>query len=394
MIEQCPVCGQAATIALDQPLQMPVLMNRIYPSRELARAAKTGPLEFIACSQCGFAWNRAFDPSLIVYDEDYENDQAYSASFRAHMEARAADVVNSAAADEPISYLEVGCGQGRFLSQVVAAAGPRLQSAEGFDPAWRGGDGEGPDGARIHRHYFNTDTAPLLAHAPNVVATRHTIEHVSDPVGFLTAIREALGPTSTARLWVETPCVGWIIRHRAMQDFFYEHCSLFTANALATALRKAGFVSPRVTHVFGGQYLWAEALATAPTGTVPDTALADTQAAQQSLEHVREDFVRHWQGELKAARALGPVALWGAGAKGVSFSILADPENEVIDHVVDINPAKQGFFLPGSGLPVVSPQDAAARRPRTIFVMNPNYMREIADTARDAGITARLVAIE
>lgn len=394
MIEHCPVCGQTATVALDQPLQMPVLMNRIYPSSVLARAAGKGALEFNACRHCGFVWNRAFDPALIVYDEEYENDQAYSAAFRAHMEARAADVIRSAPAGEPISYLEVGCGQGRFLSQVVAAAGPRLQSAEGFDPAWRGGDGEGPDGARIHRHYFDTGAASLLAHAPNVVATRHTIEHVPDPVGFLTAIRKALGPGSTARLWVETPCVAWIIRHRAMQDFFYEHCSLFTAGALAMALRKAGFVSPRVGHVFGEQYLWAEALAAGPDETAADADLVDAQSTQQSLEHVREAFVRHWRAELKAARALGPVALWGAGAKGVSFSILADPANEAIDHVIDINPGKQGFFLPGSGLRVVSPQDSAARRPQTIFVMNPNYMREIAETARDAGITARLVAIE
>ncbi|HEY4343306.1 MAG TPA: class I SAM-dependent methyltransferase [Parvibaculum sp.] len=390
MIEQCPVCGQAATAALDRPLEMPILMNRVYPSAELGRAAAKGPLDFAACGHCGFAWNRAFDPALIVYDEDYENDQAFSASFRAHMEARAADVVNSVPAGDPISYLEVGCGQGRFLEQVVKAAGDRLRSAEGFDPAWRGQDGEGPGGARIHRHYFNTGTASLLSHAPNVVASRHTIEHVSDPVGFLTAIRQALGPTSTARLWIETPCVSWIIRHRAMQDFFYEHCSLFTAGSLALALRKAGFVSPRVGHVFGGQYLWAEALAAGPV----EEDTPDAQPEQQSLEHVREDFVRRWQAELTQARQQGPVALWGAGAKGVSFAILTDPENKTIDHVVDINPGKQGFFLPGSGLRVMSPEGSAARHPHTIFVMNPNYLREIEETARAVGIAARFVAIE
>lgn len=390
MNEQCPVCGQATSAALDRPLEMPILMNKFYRSAELGRAAAKGPLEFVACGHCGFTWNRAFDPALIVYDEDYENDQAYSTAFRLHMEARAVDVVNSVPAGEAVSYLEVGCGQGRFLSQVAEAAGQRLRYAEGFDPAWRGRDGEGPNGSRIHRQYFSPATASLLSHAPNVVASRHTIEHISDPVGFLTAIREALGPDSTARIWIETPSVTWIIENHAMQDFFYEHCSLFTAGSLALALRKAGFTAPHVTHVFGGQHLWAEAIATGPVGEDAVEILEE----QQSLEHVREDFVRHWRAELLSARSRGSVALWGAGAKGVSFSILADPEHDVIDHVIDINPGKQGSFLPISGLSVVSPQDSATRKPKTIFVMNPNYMDEIAETARDVGIDARFIAIE
>ena len=94
-----------------------------------------------------------------------------------------------------------------------------------------------------------------------MIVSRHTIEHVPDPVAFLTAVRDALGERAEATIFLETPCVDWILRHDAMQDFFYEHCSLFTARALALALERAGFHAPRVEHVFGGQYLWARASA-------------------------------------------------------------------------------------------------------------------------------------
>ena len=390
MTEQCRVCDHPALAVLDSPLTMPVLMNKLYPTSEEGRAAVMGPLEFVACRHCGFTWNRAFDPELIVYDESYENDQAYSAAFNEHMNARARDIVNSLDPNEPISYLEVGCGQGRFLAQVAASAGERLRTAEGFDPAWRGGDGEGPEGACIYRDYFGVETAHRMEHPPNVVATRHTIEHVADPVGFLIAIREALGPQSKARIWVETPCVGWILRQRAMQDFFYEHCSLFTAHSLAFALCRAGFSSPRVSHVFGGQYLWAEAVAS----DVASEYALEPPVEYEHLDKVRRDYVTHWQGELTAAKSEGPVALWGAGAKGVSFSLLTDPEGTLIDHLIDVNPGKQGRYLPGSGFPVISPIESARRKPRTIFVMNVNYLNEIAVTAREVGISARLVPID
>lgn len=390
MSDQCPICDNEASASLDRPLQMPILMNRIYRTAEAGRAAARGPLEFMACPRCGFVWNRAFDADLIVYDEEYENDQAYSPAFRAHMTDRARDVVQSVSPDERISYLEVGCGQGRFVAEVAAVAGDRLLSAEGFDPAWRGRDGDGPGGTQIHRVYFSRETASRLRFAPNVVATRHTIEHVKDPLEFLVAIRSALGPKSNARLWVETPCIDWILRKRAMQDFFYEHCSLFSARSLAYAMVRAGFAEPRVRHVFGGQYLWADAVAGRESGSFP----LGENTAVVALDKVRDGFIAYWQERVKAAAERGPVALWGAGAKGVSFAILSDPDSGLIDHVVDVNPQKQGYFLPGSGLPVVSPEESAKRNPATIFVMNENYVKEISAKAREVGLNARLVPVD
>ena len=50
-----------------------------------------------------------------------------------------------------------------------------------------------------------------------------------------------------------------------------------------------------------------------------------------------------------------------------------------IDTVIDINPAKQGRYLAGTGLRVQSPEEAMAHLPdgADVFVMNSNYLREI-----------------
>ncbi len=390
MGNHCPICRSDTLTYLDRPLQMPILMNKIYRTAESGRNAQRGPLEFMVCTRCGFVWNGAFDANLISYDEEYENDQAYSPVFRAHMVDRARDIVESVKPSEKISYLEVGCGQGRFVADVASIAGSRLLSAEGFDPAWRGGDGDGPDGIHIHAVYFSSETVVRLRYAPNVVATRHTIEHIKDPLEFLRAIRGALGPDSSARLWIETPCIEWILRKRAIHDFFYEHCSLFSARSLAYAMAQAGFAEPRVRHVFGGQYLWADALAAPGPCEFP----LGPDAAVTPLDRVREGFIENWRRRVEAAAAHGPVALWGAGAKGVSFAILSDPESRLIDHVVDVNPQKQSYFLPGSGLQVMSPEDSAKRNPATIFVMNENYMNEISAKAREVKLNARLVPVD
>lgn len=389
MSDPCPVCASLRSIALDARADVPIIMNRVYETAKAGLAAPRGPLELVGCQVCGFVWNRAFQAELITYDGDYENDQTHSMAFSDHLRARAEDVVAAVPQDERVDYLEIGCGQGRFIVEVARAAGDRLASAEGFDPAWRGKDGEGPAGSRIHNVYFNAQTAGRLTRPPNVVASRHTIEHVPDPVAFLTALRTALGPDARARVFIETPCVSWIFEQQAMQDFFYEHCSLFTAYALGIALQKANFRSPRVEHVFGGQYLWASA---ATYG--PDEVLQTGQpVGLQNLAGARAHFAEHWREQVRAAAARGPVALWGAGAKGVTFALMTDPERRFIDHVVDINPSKQNRYIAGSGLVVLGPEEAAKRGAVTIFVMNPNYFDEIEMAAADAGMNARLVPI-
>ncbi|MCP5081976.1 MAG: methyltransferase domain-containing protein [Alphaproteobacteria bacterium] len=389
MADSCPVCNGFQTFSIEHRDRVPVLMNRLYPTKEAARAAPCGVLNFICCKACGFAWNRLFEPHLVDYDEDYENDQSHSPVFLSHIKARAQDVVDAVFQESEIDYLEIGCGQGGFISEVARAAGRRLRSAEGFDPAWRGAGTAGPAGSRIHTCYFDTRTSERLVHSPNVVASRHTIEHVPDPVAFLSTVRAALGPKSRARIFIETPCIEWILQNEAMQDFFYEHCSIFTADSLRFAMEKSGFDDVYVQHVFGGQYLWASGVAGVQ---IKSPKLAPRGPRQ--FGDFGAEFRQKWRSALLQAQEVGNVAIWGAGAKGVTFALLSDPEAEIIDFAIDINPGKQGLHLAGSGLEVLPPEDAFSRKPRTIFVMNSNYIGEIGQFLTGAGANATLVPID
>lgn len=384
----CPVCVAGASDRLLHASNVPVMMHQLYATSDQARQAPRATLDLLRCRGCGFVWNRAFDPERLQYDATYENNQAHSPVFGDHIRARAQAVLEAAPSGERLAYLEVGCGQGVFLDRVVDQAGERLASAEGYDPAFRG-TGESERTYRIHSAYFNKETAKLLRNPPNVVVTRHTIEHVPDPVGFLRSVREALGSGSRAVICVETPDVNWILKNHAIQDFFYEHCSIFTPAALGIALGRAGFVGARVDHVFGGQYLWALATAGKPV----ERSSVGPAAPSVAPSDLRSGYVELWRERVRSARQRGRVALWGAGAKGVTFALLVDPDGELLDHAIDINPEKQGHYLPGSGLQVLSPESAVDRRPATVFVMNPLYCEEIRAVASTAGINADFIPI-
>lgn len=392
MADTCPLCGHGAAMTIDARPEVAVIQNRAFASAAAARGCAVAPLVMSGCLDCGFVWNSAFDPQKIDYGPDYENCQLNSAAFAAHVDEVAGHVLAAVPAGEPIDLLEIGCGQGDFMRLVAARARGRLRSATGFDPTWRDGPPPVP-GASVHRAYFGQATAHLLDRAPNVVVLRHTIEHVAAPRDLLAGIVAALDARPGTLLFIETPTAAWILEHEAVQDFFYEHCSLFTAETMDFVLRATGFEPVRIDHLFGGQYLFAQAriAAAADRKAFPP---APPLAMWRRYAAGRQRFLDEWAGVLADRAARGPVALWGAGAKGATFALLLDRNASRIACVIDVNPNKQGGFVPVTGHAIVAPADAARRGVGTVIVMNPNYLGEIAAECARVGLgDAELIAL-
>ena len=85
------------------------------------------------------------------------------------------------------------------------------------------------------------------------------------------------------------------------------------------------------------------------------------------------------------------VAIWAAGAKTVSFVNFFEVADQ-IDSIVDINPRKQGFFLPGTGHEILSPDALKSRPPDTVILMNSHYRDEIAAQLESMGLTPELLS--
>jgi len=378
----CPLCGGDTLLPILRRPHVPVFQNGLYADHASALAATDGALAITLCRQCGFVFNADFDSARIAYGDSYENDQTVSGVFAAHVDRMADRVLTAVAGvDRPV-VLEVGCGQGYFLHRLARRSTVPLAGALGFDPAFRG-EGHFPDGVVVQSRLFDAAAAAEIDAPISVIVSRHVIEHVDDPVGFLSAIRAALRPGSMPRLFLETPCVRWILAGGVVQDFFYEHCSYFTLDTLRYALKRAGWTPVAGETVFEDQYLWLEAQpdwTAAGEASFPDaTGLADLAI---DFADRTNGAVAHWRQLLIERGKVGPVAVWGAAAKGTTFVTTIDPGADTIDCLIDVNPKKQCGFTPLTGHPILSPKQAAARGVRTAIIMNPNYRDEIAALCR------------
>jgi SAM-dependent methyltransferase len=376
----CPVCQFAGTTPFLRRAGMPVHQNLLLASRNLARSTVRGDLELAVCERCGFVFNLAFDLAKLGYGEAYDNTQTCSPFFQSYVDGLVQHLGESRGVRHQ-RIVEVGCGKGRFLRQLVGGA-ETGNTGLGFDPSYQGPTEDLGGRLRFERSYFGSHHTKVEA---DVVICRHVIEHVPDPVALLRDIRLAVASRPEVRLYFETPCVEWILTEQVVWDFFYEHCSYFTAGSLSTAFERAGFAVDEVRHVFGGQYLWLEArLGEFDPTLLPDPG--DIFGLATNWTANEQALVERARSGVERARAQGPVGVWGAGAKGVTLVNLIDPDASTIVCVVDLNPNKQGRFVPGTGHAIVAPDKLRELGVVTICLMNPNYRHEVLATLAELGL--------
>lgn len=341
----CPICQSESEEFLCREA-VPVNQNSIFRSQSAAVSAPRGDLSLAVCRTCGFIFNQAFKPMSQMYGDGYDNAQTFSPSFSDYVNELVGKLVGSGVVG--CRVLEIGCGDGLFLRKIVESG----NIGYGFDPSYSGPRSDLNGHIMFEKEYYEI---PVEA---DVVICRHVIEHVQSPLDLLKIV-------NADRIFIETPDVEWILKNQVIWDFFYEHCSYFSAASLSMALEATGFMVNRVWRVFGDQYLFVEASriksdVTCDAGDMPVLARRFAVVEKSITENLDVDGI----------------ALWGAGAKGTTLANLVDPQCERIPCLVDLNPRKQNAYVAGTGHPIVDYKRLPKLGVKAAMVMNPNYVRE------------------
>ncbi len=329
---------------------LPVQQNRVYSTAQEALDCPKGNVLLVQDKGTGIVHNSAFSPELVIYDQNYQNEQGCSRIFQQHL-YEVARIVQRHFGKK--SILEVGCGKGTFL-EILRSMGFK---AVGVDPAYEGEE------AYVVKEPFS----PSLGMTGEAIILRHVLEHVPNPLSFLESI--AAANDGKGLIYIEVPCLDWICAHRAWFDIFYEHVNYFRLpdfSRMFGRIIESGWC-------FGGQYLYVVADLSsidlnsegkAGDFSFPDDFFSSIDLAIDEIQHSKSK--RH--------------IIWGAASKGVIFVLHLLRRGAVVpEFAIDISPAKQGRFMPATGLPVLAPENGlpCLSYGDSIFVMNSNYLEEI-----------------
>ena len=196
----------------------------------------------------------------------------------------------------------------------------------------------------------------------------------------------------------EFPHLANLIAYNQFDTIYHEHFSYISLIAAQSFFARQGLrifdVENLPTH--GGSLRLYVCRQNAGHLTKPAVAALEAKERQYGLDRpetfdafagaclkIKNDLLKFLIAANEGGRA---VCGYGAPAKGNTLLNFCGARTDLIAFTVDRNPHKQNHFLPGTRIPILAPEEIAARRPDFVLILPWNLKDEIA--AQMSGVRA------
>ena len=372
----CPVCESTELNCFYKTQDIPVNSCLQLRDKSTAKQFICGDLALTYCAQCAFIFNAAFDISNTEYSADYEETQGFSPTFSQFQEELANRLIKQYGIKEK-SVIEIGCGKGEFLYAVCQLGNNK---GLGFDPAFIDNRLETNDvDITFIKDFYD---ARYQSHKADFYICKMTLEHIDQPRHFIHQMHTAIGENSEALVFIQIPDASRIVDSCAFEDIYYEHCNYFTKTSLTNLFQLNGFEILDIDVEYDNQYLTL--IAKPSKITHKDVLDTDAQLAVQIQTYQQrwQEKQQRWDKRLQQwQNKHQKVVIWGGGSKAVAF-FSSLKNTAFIQHVIDINPHREGSFLPKFARRIEQPQFLEQYQPDIVIIMNSIYEKEITETLR------------
>ena len=363
------------------------LANSYLTLEQLAAGGEAAyPLHARVCHSCFLVQVDDVVPADAIFDDGYAYFSAYSTTWVEHARRYAVAMAERFSLGPESLVVEVASNDGYLLQHFVAMDIPVL----GVEPTANTAKAALARGVPTEVAFFNRATARDLAargQRADLMAANNVLAHVPDIADFVGGFGELLKDEGV--LTFEFPHLLNLIEKVQFDTIYHEHYSYLSLVAVEQVLAATGLrpfdVERLPTH--GGSlrlFCCHAGAAHEETDALRDLRAQERAAQLDRLEGYagftpRVEAVRaEFRAYLAQAKAEGRrVAAYGAAAKGNTFLNYCGTTAEDIVAAFDANPAKQGRFLPGSHLPILSPDAVGELRPDDLLILPWNLKDEI-----------------
>ncbi|WP_397449105.1 methyltransferase domain-containing protein [Pseudomonas sp. NA-150] len=377
------------------PLALPLIdlgtsppSNAYLRPEQLEKAEQWVPLKVQVCQACWLVQTEDYTSAESLFDADYAYFSSYSSTWLAHAESYVAEMVERFALNEHSRVVEIAANDG-YLLQYVARRGI---ACLGVEPTHSTAQAAREKGLEIREVFFGRDSAAQLVAegwSADLMAANNVLAHVPDINDFLGGFATLLKPAGVATF--EFPHLMALMAGAQFDTLYHEHYSYLSLTAVQSLCKRNGLeifdVSELPTHggslrVFVQRADGERRARQASVQFMLDIELAAGMQTPEyystlapAAEQIKHDLLRFLlQAKADGKRVVG----YGAAAKGNTLLNYAGVKPDLLAWVADANPHKQGKFLPGSRIPVVSPERIAKEQPDYVLVLPWNLLHEVS----------------
>jgi SAM-dependent methyltransferase len=381
----CRFCGAPLDAVFTDLGMSPLANSNVTPEKVNAEEAFY-PLRALVCGKCFLVQLEEFASPEDIFSEDYAYYSSFSKSWLEHCKRYAEQMIERLSLDASSHVVEIASNDGYLLRNFR----DRGISVLGIEPAENVAKVAEDEGIETEGEFFGEDVARSLARksSADLLLGNNVLAHVPDLNDFVKGMKVLLKPDGV--ITMEFPHLMRLIEENQWDTIYHEHFSYFSFLTVSAVFEAHGLrlydVEELPTH--GGSLRIYGAHAEDPQKPETDAARElrerERAAGYEQLDtylgygrRVERDK-RQILGFMIALKEEGlSIVGYGAPAKGNTMLNYCGIGRDFIDYTVDLNPHKQGHYLPGSHIPVRLPEQIKQDKPDVVLILPWNLKDEI-----------------
>ncbi len=334
------------------------------------------------CSACSLVQIKETVPPELLF-RNYLYFTSFSETMLEHARRTSRSIVTDRHLDSSSLVIEVASNDGYLLQYYREQEIPVL----GIEPAKNVAAVAIEKGINTVTEFFNAQLAASLVSEgmqADVIHANNVLAHVADLHGFVSGISTLLKPEGIAM--VEVPYLKDMIDGTEFDTIYHEHLCYYSLTSLNILFRQHELFIVDVKRIplHGGSLQLTISKLDQPGAAV--IALLDSESQwgmtglpfyrdfAERIENLRVQLIKL----LKSIKAEGKtIAAYGASAKGSTLLNCFQIGSEYLDFIVDRSSAKQGFYSPGTHLPILAPEVLTEVMPDYLLLLTWNFAEEI-----------------
>jgi len=350
-------------------------------------AEKWYPLSISVCDSCWLVQTIETPELPNLFDAEYAYHSGFSKSWLKHCETFVEAITNELRLDQSSKVIEIAANDGHLLQFFNNRNVPCL----GIEPTASSASIARCKGIRIIEDFFSNNLARSIIESEgkaDLIIANNVLAHVPNIADFVSGFSILLKENGICTF--EFPHLPNLIGGLQFDTIYHEHFSYLSLTTVKNIFEKNNLDIFRVdtlkTH---GGSLRVFAQRKDKKLRSQDMSVAEILTAEEKLGVGRLDYYAGFQTKIEnikynllrflldCKKNHKTVVAYGAAAKGNTLLNFAGIRPDLINFVVDANPAKQNKLLPGSRIPVVDQQKLREAKPDFIMVIPWNLKEEI-----------------
>jgi hypothetical protein len=360
--------------------------NAYLTKKNLHQSETYYPLKVLVCDQCWLVQTEDYINAQELFTSQYAYFSSTSSSWLIHAKNYANKIIKELNLNSKSHVIEIASNDGYLLKNFVAAK----ISCLGIEPTASTAYAAEKIGIPVLRKFFGKSLAQKLVldgKKADLIIGNNVYAHVPDINDFTMGLKEILKTNGTITL--EFPHLMNLIEYTQFDTIYHEHFSYLSLYTVCKIFEKENLrifnVEKLKTH--GGSLRVYGCHFDDPRKTKNSVALLlqkEKLSGLQKIEtykgfqiivdKIKSDLIKFLTEQKKKGKK---VVAYGAAAKGNTLLNYAGINEELLPVVFDAATSKQGCFLPGSHIPILSPQYIIQTKADYVLILPWNITEEI-----------------